>query len=111
MAFTKPTAAVPTLDDLKAKASAAWEKVKSAPEVMTDEATAGLEAAARKALPDSQLAGEAYPKAFGMADKLGTLKNPTVYDAIEARRIIGDRVAADASESGVGSAMKREIST
>jgi hypothetical protein len=107
--LTPKFAQVPTLDELKAKASAAWDSVKAAPERMTDQATAGLDNAVRRALPDSQLAGEAYPKAYGMADSVAGLRNPTVYDAIEARRIIGDRVAADPSEARVGVAMKREI--
>ena len=67
---------MPTLDELKAKATSQWESVRSAPETLTDPATAGLEAAVRNALPTSQLADEAYPNAFGMADKMKALKNP-----------------------------------
>lgn len=106
---TNPTAPVPTLDELKAKANTDWQKVKAAPETLTDTATAGLEGAVRSALPTSQLAEEAYPKAFGMADKMKGLQNPTIYDAVEARRMIGDRVAADPAEAAVGSAMKKNV--
>jgi hypothetical protein len=106
---TPRLAAAPSIDDLKATANAKWTAVKAAPETLTDQATTGLEAATRNALPTSQLAPEAYPKAFGMTDTMQKLKNPTIYDVEQARRIVGDRVASDPAEAGVGVAMKKEI--
>jgi len=97
------------MDDLKAKAQEMWRRVKDAPETLTDSATAGLAANVKGALPDGQLAAEAYPKAYGMADKMDTLKNPTVYDVEQARRMIGDRVAASPDEARVGVEMKRAV--
>lgn len=108
-AFTPKLEAVPTLDDLKRKNAADWQKVRAAPETLTDNATAGLDNAVRDSLPTSQLADEAYPNAFGMADKMAVLKNPSIYDVEEARRIIGDRVAASPQEARVGVEMKRSI--
>lgn len=107
--FTKPTAAVPTLQEVKKTAADKWAAVKSNGAQLTDNAMAGLEAKLSGALPDSQLAPEAYPNAFKMADTVGTLKNPTVYDVEEARRIIGDAVAGDPKEARVGVQMKRAI--
>ena len=107
--FTPSMASVPTLDSLKSKANSAWQAVKAAPETLTDSATAGLAANVKGALPDGQLAAEAYPKAYGMADKMDTLRNPTVYDVEQARRMVGDRVAASPDESRVGVEMKRSI--
>lgn len=107
--MTPRLADVPSLEDLKTKASNAWEKVKSAPETMSDSATAGLRNAVRDTLPDSQLAAEAYPKAYGMAEKMDVLQNPTIYDAEQARRMIGDRVAASPDEARVGIQMKQAV--
>lgn len=107
--FTPPLAATQTVEELKSKAGDLWTKVKAAPETLTDNATAGLSASVRGALPTSQLADEAYPKAFGMADKVDTLANPRIYDVEEARRIIGDRVAASPDEARVGVDMKKAI--
>ena len=107
--MTPRLAEVPTLPQLKAVEDSAWAKVKAATETLTDSATAKLSGAVRSALPTSQLAGEAYPLAHGMADKMGILKNPTIYDVEEARRIIGDRVAGDPKEARVGVTMKRAI--
>jgi hypothetical protein len=106
---TPRIAAVPSIGDMKAMEAQKWAAVKAAPETLTDQATAGLEASARRALPTSQLAPEAYPNAFSVADKMQVLKNPTIYDVEEARRIIGDRVAADPKEARVGVKMKKEI--
>ena len=107
--MTPAIESVPSLDDLKAKASDAWQRVKAAPETLTDNATAGLSGAVKAALPDGQLAAEAYPKAYGMAEKMDTLQNPTIYDAETARRMIGDRVAASPDEARAGVQMKRAI--
>lgn len=107
--MTPALAPTPSLEDLKNKAQNRWDTVKSAPETLTDSATAGLGARVRASLPNSQLAREAYPKAFGVADTMGNLKNPRVYDVEEARRIVGDRVASDPAESRVGVGIKREI--
>jgi hypothetical protein len=107
--MTPRLAASPSLEEMKAREGLAWDKVKSAPETMTDSTTVGLQGAVRAALPDSQLAAEAYPKAYGMAEKMGALKNPTIYDAEQARRMVGDRVAASPDEARVGVDMKRAI--
>ena len=107
--MTPALAATPTLDEMKSKASGLWEKVQSAPETLTDSATAGLEAATRGALPTSQLAPRSYPAAFAAAEDVGTLQNPRVFDVEEARRIIGDAVAGDPKEARVGVAMKKAI--
>lgn len=107
--LTSPLAATETLDALKTKADDLWAKVKAAPETLTDSATSGLSSAVRAALPSSQLAEEAYPKAFGIADKVDTLRNPRIYDVEEARRIVGDRVASSPDEARVGVDMKKAI--
>lgn len=101
--------AVPSLDAQKATEASKWAAVKANPAQLTDPAMAALDARVKGALPTSQLAPEAYPSAFKMADTVGSLKNPTVYDVNEARRIIGDAVAGDPKEARVGVAMKKAI--
>jgi len=108
-AMTPEYGAVPSTSDLQAKASELWDRVKSSEATLTDDATARLGESVKGALPTSQLAPESYPNAFRSADLTANLKNPTVYDVVEARRIIGDNVAADPKEARVGSAMKAEI--
>jgi hypothetical protein len=99
----------PSLEEQSAKAREYWEKVKAAPETLTDAATDRLRAELSDTLPKSQMAQNAYPNAFGAAADMDVLKNPTVYDVVEARRIIGDRVAADPKEAKIGVDMKRSI--
>lgn len=100
---------VPTREQIGMQANSAWDAVKAAPERLTDQATDNLRAAVRSSLPTSQLAPDLYPNAFGAAQKMDVLQNPSIYDVSELRRIIGDTVAGDPKEARAGMAMKEAI--
>lgn len=99
----------PTTAELKTKANDLWSAVKAAPATLTDDATDALKANIRGALPEGQMAELAYPQAYGMAGAADTLKNPTIYDVEQTRRLIGDAVASNPQESRVGVTMKNAI--
>jgi hypothetical protein len=101
---------VPTREDIGRMADERWQAVKSNPATLTPDALARLEGDVRNSLPKSQLAPNRYPNAFGAADDMKMLENPTVYDVEELRRIIGDTVAGNPQESRVGMDMKRAVS-
>lgn len=96
----------PSREAIGAQADEAWDAVRAAPERLTDVATDNLRASVRGALPTSQMASEMYPEAFRVSGKLDTLKNPSIYDVSEMRRMIGDRIAGDPKEASVGMQMK-----
>jgi hypothetical protein len=96
-----------TRADVGMQADAKWSAVKAAPERLTDAATARLAGDVQASLPTSQLAPSAYPTAFRMAGETQALKNPSVYDVAELRRLFGDAVASNPQESRVGVGMKK----
>ena len=106
-AMTPAYGPVPTRADIGSQADARWDSVRNAPNALTDAATTRLGADVQASLPTSQLAPEAYPTAFRMAGQSGTLKNPSVYDVAELRRLFGDAVASDPKEARVGMGMKK----
>ncbi len=110
MLATPKYAPTPSLDDVRAQADRLWNDVRANPATLTDQATQGLSSAIDGALPTSQMAPVAYPQAFKMADTAKSLRNPSIYDVEETRRIIGDAVAGDPKEARVGVQMKDAIS-
>lgn len=104
-----PKMTVPTQADVVTAKDAKWAAVRDAPDRLTDQATTNLRAAVADALPKSQLATDAYPNAFKMAGSLNSVRNPSISEVEDARRIIGHAVAGNPQESSVGVNMKKSI--
>ncbi len=104
-----PKTPVRSIDSVKAEAAQAWDDIRAAPDALTPQATDDLRASVKSALPTGQLAPDAYPNAFRMAERMDDLQTPKVSDVVDMRRLIGDAVAADPKEARVGVDMKKAI--
>ena len=107
----RPSPQAPTIDELKARQSAAYGAVEASPAQLTPEATQRLQAVVSDRSARDGMDPYLAPKASRTADKIKQMMTPRIAEVEKSRRLVGRDVAGalDPTESGIGMGMKEEI--